>query len=273
LGHANPFNTEQNVIGNVNTLARNMGTLNNNFTVYSNQTTKAVVQVKNNAGPFPAPGTVVISGGTRFTVLGTRFNVGGTPGPNIQSGLGTYLNAVNTAAPFVSYGQNSDPSAGFLAKVLNDNDAIELGILWAKRNPLTGLLVPSGGGHFVTLQAITMTSATKGTAELIDPWGATGPGGTPGSTANDVMVQVGTQGGELTIAGTFGNDADTIGPFFGGPGSAMSGLVAIDEIETLPATPLPVATPDSSTYLNEAWLLTLVGMVAVRKWRAVRPMA
>jgi hypothetical protein len=270
LGNANPFDITQNAIGNVDTLATDMGTANNNYIVVSNQTTKVVSSVLKNTGPYPANGTVLTTaGGTKYTVLRTAYNVGGTSGPNIQTGLGTYLNAVDTTAPFVSYGQNVDPTAAFLAKVLTDHDAIELGIIWATNNLAGTKLSPSGGGHFVTLQMISMTTATKGSAVLIDPWGASTALGGPGATASKITVQVGVQNGVLAITGKFGDDADTIGNMFGAGGTQMSGLVVLDQIETLPAMALPVAVPEPSTYLAGALLLIPFGISSLRKLRAV----
>jgi hypothetical protein len=49
----------------------------------------------------------------------------------------------------------------------------------------------------------------------------------------------------------------------------MSGLVVLDQIETLPAMALPVAVPEPSTYLAGALLLIPFGISSLRKLRAV----
>jgi len=260
------FSQNVNSYATVNALATAMGTANNNYWVYKNITTGRLSYYNANVNPQNVPaapaGTVYVK---------TLYNVGGTSAQNIYNGVGTYLRTVNPTGggPSVSYGQQFNPTATTLYNDLNADDAVEVGILWGTNTVATpnnpSIVKASGGGHFVTLESITM-NGNSGTMKIIDPWGASTPAGGPGSTANLVTLNYTVQGGVLAITGTFGNDADTIGRMFGGAGSAMSGLLTLDDIQTVPAN-TPVAVPEPSTYLAGALLLLPFGASTLRKLR------
>jgi len=233
------FSQNVNSYATVNALATAMGTANNNYWVYQNNGNGQLGYVNANGGGVP-------NAYVGFTYVKTLLNVGGTAGQNIYSGTTTYVPTINPwqttpgMAP-VSYGQDFNPTASLLYNDLKAKDAVELGILWG--NNQAGQIVPSGGGHFVTLQSITMNGNT-GTMNIIDPWGASTLAGGPGTTATKVQLTYTVQNGVLAITGTFGKDADTITaaaagfnttPFVTAPGFAfgtlngqtMSGLITL----------------------------------------------
>jgi len=279
LGNTDPFNANQNVVGNINTLARLMQTDNNNYANFVNVDGSGDEYTVQN----PAAGAYVAGRNYRLNINGTivtatytrtSYNVGGTSEANLDSGLRRYLVPVNpNPLPFVYAYQSDDPSAGALGAVLKANDAVELGISWGQYN-VNGQFVSTGGGHIVTLQSLEMFNGTKGIATLVDPWGTTTPAGGPAAAANDVSVSVTTVNGGLVINGIFGGDADLVGPLYGGPGTSLTAFVSFEEVESvndkngLPAS--LVFTPEPSTYLAGALVLIPFGVSCLRQWRGAR---
>jgi len=274
LGQRDPFATSQNTGSYINNLATKMQTSDNNIAYFKNAA-GTVYTIMNPVNVY-TPGLYypVGPGGTLLKATGTVNNVGGTSEANLDSGLRQYLNlpqANPSPLPYVYVYQADDPSAGALGAVLKNDDAVELGLSWGTINA-AGNFVATGGGHIVTLQSLDMTSATKGSATLIDPWGTTTGTVGPGAAAQDVSVSVTVQNGGLVISGIFGGDADLVGNLYGGPGTSLTAFVSFEEVEsvtdkTLPA-PLPV--PEPSTYLAGALLLIPLGVSSLRKLRAAR---
>lgn len=165
-------------------------------------------------------------------------NVGGTSVPSTFNGLQSYLSAtganpspqvqisgqvspsnpagfvaispVNQTAGTYNAGMNIanvTPTATFMANALNANDGVEFGIQWGSFSGNT--FTPSGGGHFLTLQAINVVSGT-GTISFFDPWGVNA--NTPSTTNGFVSATVTTVNGFLYVTYPItwtGGDLDT----------------------------------------------------------------
>jgi len=233
LGHTDPFSASQNNVNVINTLATGMGTENNNFTVVTNGAGKRFFYKNQYIGT--APGTVINAPGGPYYVVRTDYNVGGTSLAKMVSGLTAYLPTVNPVnLPHVYTTTGVNPSAGTLAQFLSGDDAIELTMLWGTNNAATGKFVATGGGHEVDLEGIKMTSATTGTLTIVDPWGATQPGGAPAATANLVTCNITVTNGGLFVSGNFGDDSDVIGNYIGAGGQNASAMVTYDMVESVP---------------------------------------
>lgn len=267
------FSQNVNSYATVNSLATAMQTANNNYWVYRQTGSGQLGYVNANAGGLPP-------NYPNYTYVRTLSNVGGTTAPNIYSGVSTYLSTVNPTGggPSVSYGQDTTVTAKGLYTDLKADDAVELGISWGTNNA-QNKVVASGGGHFVTLQSITINAAgNAGKMNIIDPWGATTGAGGPGSAANLVSLTYTVQNGVMAITGTFGDDGDTItaaagnnapGFAYGLGGRQLLGLVTLDDFQAVPSS-TPVAVPEPSTYLAGALLLLPFGASTLRKLRTAR---
>jgi hypothetical protein len=175
--------------------------------------------------------------------------------------LGTlgYLNG-NPTSPAVNAYQGFLPTPQNLANVLNANDGVQLGILWSSvANPIVdnASFTPMNGGHAVSLDAINMTDGS-GTIGILDPWGngvSNGAGGfnassTPSQDTLDVSTVTITAGGLNSLpAGTYLEVsyavASPLGDFPEPPtgtalaGAGGTGLILLDQVETLSAVPEP----------------------------------
>jgi len=183
-----------------------------------------------------------------------------TSGANALSGTQNYLIA-NPTTPTVAAYQNYIPTPQALANVLNQNDGVQLGILWSTvANPIISgnSFTPMNGGHFVSLDAIDM-AAGSGTIGILDPWGTGTPNGSGGFNAGtsptqdslDVTtVNIAAGGINALPAGTYlevtyANPIPPIGDFPSLPagtayaGAGGTGLIALDQFETLASVPEP----------------------------------
>lgn len=198
------------------------------FTVSPNSAT----QLNNLSTNMSTWNTTNTTGPTQWT------NVGGTSVPSAFNGLQTYLSAtganpspqvqisgqvspsnpanfmaispVNQAAGTYNAGMNIasvNPTATFMANALNANDGVEFGVQWGTYSGNT--FTASGGGHFLTLQAINVVSGT-GTISFFDPWGVNA--NTPSTTNGFVAATVTTVNGFLYVTYPItwtGGDLDT----------------------------------------------------------------
>jgi len=182
-----------------------------------------------------------------------------TSGAGALSGTQTWL-ANNPTSPTVGAFQVADPSGAALANVLSRNDGVQLGILWSSvANPIANdaSFTPQNGGHFVSLDSISLTSGS-GTIGIVDPWGngvSNGAGGynastTPTQDTLDVSTVTITAGGVNSLpAGTYLEvsyaDPSPLGDFPSPPegtayaGAGGTGLIALDQVETLSSVPEP----------------------------------
>jgi hypothetical protein len=147
--------------------------------------------------PFTNPVNNIGTANSLQTLMGTSAS--GTALTNMMNGLQSYLTTTNPApdvalstqiSPGTPAGyvpgtfnagisvQNAIPTASYLANALNDDDGVELTIIWGVYSG--GNFVATGGAHEVTLYSLNMT-AGSGTVNFIDPWG-TGTGGNAGTT-------------------------------------------------------------------------------------------
>lgn len=211
--------------------------------------------------------------------MGTTAN--GSQDPNILSGTQSWLTS-NPTSPTVNVYQATDPSAQALADVLNQKDAVQLGISWASA-PIANnsSFTPNSGGHFVSLDAINLNYNTgSGTIGLLDPWGDGVPNGTggynAGSTGTEETVTVSTVN---IIAGGVGSLAPgkylkvtfplPLGDYPQLPsgtayaGSIGTGLIDLDQIETLSAVPEP-----SSLVISGLATAGIGGFIFLRRRKA-----
>jgi hypothetical protein len=190
------------------------------------------------------PGTY----GTVNTLIGSGYmdtTSAGTTGPNINTGVQNWATA-NTSALLVN--QYSDPTAASLSSALSTDQAVQLGILWGNFSGST--FNQEGGGHFVSLTAMSINSSGSGTITVLDPWG-TGNGSTPGTTAVSISLTVSTV--SMTVGSsqvsvldvTYPNDTGSTvpkdNPAATGTGENNygnfffdTGIIAIDEVECIP---------------------------------------
>ena len=278
-GQGNPFTVAQGGISTqagVNALATDMKTEDNNVTYYTNLA-NGKVYVHDNLNNPPRQGSftrINIGGGVmiRVKVGPTIMNEGGTSPDNIYAGTKTYVGSVSTGTPAVSFGQGFDPTAAVLASQLKVDDAVEVGVTWGT-NKTGGGFVATGGAHFLTLTSISINTLTgKGTVGLIDPWGATQAGFLPGDTANYVTANATIQGNLIFISGNFGDDADTFGRGFlyGAGGQNASGIITLEDFQSIPALIQGLPVPEPSTYLAGIMVLVPLGVSSLRKLRAAR---
>jgi len=188
-------------------------------------------------------GTFSISPNTFTAVNALQSLMGtttaGTSPASSLSGTVSYLSPTGpNPAPTVSVSQTFDPSASALASVLNQEDGVQLGILWGT---VVGTTFNGGnGGHFVSLDSISLSSGT-GTIGILDPWGN---GGSHASTTatfdtlnvSTVNITTGlTPGTYLQVTyqvlGDFPNDVGSGSAFAGAGGT---GLIALDQVEAVP---------------------------------------
>ena len=199
-----PFTVSPNSAAQLNNLATSMSTWNTTNTTGPNQWT--------NVGGTSVP--------SAFNGLQSYLSAtGNNPAPQVQiSGQVSPANPagfvaispVNQTAGTYNAGMNIanvTPTATFMANALNANDGVEFGLQWGTYSGTT--FTPSGGGHFLTLQAINIVSGT-GTISFFDPWGVNA---NPPSTTNGfVSATVTTVSGFLYVTYPItwtGGDLDT----------------------------------------------------------------
>lgn len=181
-----------------------------------------------------------------------------TSGGGALSGTQTWLNDHPTTPTVYTY-QNAAPSLSVLANFLNRNDGVQLGILWSTvANPIVnnGAFTPMDGGHFVSLDSV---DGTDGTIGILDPWGAgtsNGAGGynagtTPTQDTLDFSVVTIAAGGVNSLAAgtylkvTYATPIPPYGDFPSLPsgtayaGAGGTGLIVLDQVESLVPTPEP----------------------------------
>jgi len=189
--------------------------------------------------PFSSNPNTYATVNTFQTLMGTT--AAGTLPSNALSGLQSWLTS-NPTSPTVSTYLNSDPTPQSLASVLNQHDGVQLGILWGS---VTGTTFnASGGGHYVSLDAIDLTGGT-GTIGILDPWGNS-VGNAASTASQDTLdvttVTIGTSS-YLEVQYQTPNLGDYPSP---APGTAYAGaggigVIALDQVETLSSVPEPSA--------------------------------
>jgi hypothetical protein len=187
---------------------------------------------------------------TYATVNSLQTSMGTTPkGTSVagqQAGVGAYLTA---NAPTVTWNNAFDPTATLLGNLLNNNNAVQLGILWG--GPSGGSFPGTNGGHFVSLVSMDLTGGS-GFMTILDPWGnnTTGAGVNAGTNATfqtlAVTTLVLTNGAFIGtyLAVTYTNTSvlyvgpdDTTaadGTTAYGDSTGMMGLIAVETVEAVP---------------------------------------
>ncbi len=99
------------------------------------------------------------------------------PAPSVK--ISGQVSQLETSGTIPGYGSGifaggtsivtANPSATFLANALNNNAAVEVGILWGTLS--SGKFYPSGGEHELALNQINLSSGTIG---FVDPGGTSG---------------------------------------------------------------------------------------------------
>jgi hypothetical protein len=223
-----PFTTSPNSQAQINAIATNMNTYN----------------TTNLAGMPPwqdSGGTLIPSA---FNGLQTYLTsnpaptvkISGQVSPSTPAGF-VQTNVANASAGTYNPGTNvasANPSAQFMANALNANDGVEIGLEWGFYNGSNGW-VATGGGHFLTLQAINITGG-NGTIDFYDPWG-TGSG--PGNTNGYVAATVSTINNFLYVTYPItwtGGDSDTslLGPGEALGGDGDTGRIDVVAVEAVP---------------------------------------
>jgi len=188
---------------------------------------------------------------TLITDMGTTASgttAGQNPAPDgALTGLQTYQSA---NAPGISISQAFYPTTQSLVNALQNNQAVQLGILWGYVDG-NGNFDASygGGGHFFSLTGINLTTDQM---TALDPWGTgvKGVGLNAGTSALGVTLDFSTYTLNgvgtvlaLTYVNEYGADDTTTDNGTGASsfGSAKypSGILVVDDIESVSAVPEP----------------------------------
>jgi len=216
-----------------------------------------------NASPFTTSPNNYAAVNSLQTVMGTT--AAGTFLPPALSGLQTYLTgpvqANRNPAPNVISWQIFDPSAQSLADLLTAHAAVQLGILWGSVN--NGVFTAAGGGHFVSLESISLSEGS-GTINVLDPWGG-GISHANTSAAEEPLsvttVNITGQGDYLqvkysvTISGP-----DFVPGDLAYAGNGQSGIITVGMIET-------VGVPEPSTVVMSVVIFAGGGIYGFRQLR------
>ncbi|HEY1489671.1 MAG TPA: PEP-CTERM sorting domain-containing protein, partial [Verrucomicrobiae bacterium] len=187
-----------------------------------------------NPSPFTASPNTYAAVNSLQTQMGTT--AAGTSAASALSGLQSYLSPTGAnPAPGVSSWQVGSPLGLALSGLLNANDAVQLGILWGSVSG--GVFTSAGGGHFVSLDSINLSSGS-GTIGILDPWG-------DGAThANSSATQESLSVSTVNITGLGNYLQVTYGITYVGPdyapgdtsyaGSGQTGIIALAQVEAVP---------------------------------------
>jgi hypothetical protein len=197
LNEPDPFATSPNSYGQLDKLAKAMGTFTttttNKFYKYLNKK-GATITLLAPASPLQIKNLGLVPGS--LEVVSVTKNTGGTFVNNMYSGLQSYLSktGANSAPRVILSGQQINsvpksfyspkggkiptwvtagkPTASFLANALDDNDGVEIQIQWGTYKGTT--FTPGFGAHELTLDYISLNTATdKGEIGFLDPEGST----------------------------------------------------------------------------------------------------
>jgi hypothetical protein len=160
--------------------------------------------------------------------------------------------------------QQVTPTAASLASFLNSLDGVEIGIQWGTYNA-NNTFTAGNGGHFVTLQSISLTldpsnGLFDGSISYLDPWGnpANAAPGTAGQFVTASLV-LNAQGfldlGGIAAQEPAAEDAVAGDEFEGRPPIGNAGQIMVDVVESVP--------DGGSTSLLLG--MSVLGMVAVRR--------
>lgn len=240
IGSPDPFTVSPNNMAAINNLASAMGTAQNPVTKSFGTTYPGRV---NGTQTYLSPAGANPS---------SAFVVGGQYDPSYSAAL--------TIGPTSQSTMQAVPTANFLANGLNAHQGVEFALLWGNLNAANNAFAATGGGHFVTLQAIDYNPLTgTGQIDFIDPgtgdWidNATLTKTAAGNLyvtypAADLDPMMDADNGEAAEEAVPGQDMD-------GVGAAVGGIIINDLAE---------ATPDSAS-TAAMLVVSLLGLAALRR--------
>ena len=238
----------------VNNLATSMGTFNDNYYQYYNNSNVLVYVSKNVRNDAAA----AAKGATSYSLI---QNIGGTPTTSMFNGLQSYLSntganpapnvkisgAIGGATPAgwlpgtlsagLNVSLNTTPTAQYLANNLNAHNAVEITLEWGVFK--NGAWV-SQGGHEVALYSIDLANNGTGTIGYLDPWGAGGTSASGMSASLQLMPDGYLYASNFASQPADENPPDLADSAPGTPVPSILGRIDVAMIESVPE-PSPLA--------------------------------